>query len=606
MHRLARLARSDMGTLALWAVTAALAVVAALAGWGLVLGLAIVVNYVADARLFQVDERAVQWLNKRQLASAQRAVLRQASAVLGWVVITGPEPWLALLVVGGVLLTHLTHAAYRVLSGRNQRLRRGRLGWANLDVEGRMSGPEILPPTLPPVATVTGPRLALHIDVPLVLGLWAGWTLGSAVPVLVGLALLVAGAAFVGARVLARRRTIHRLPTPAQDNARLLEAVERLAPEVAVYFSGGPDTTYQLNVWLETVDRLHRPTVIILREAHHLEALLPTRTPVLVLPRARDVEAMQVPSLRVALYPTTVIKNNHMIRLRGIRHVFINHGDGDKSVTYSPLHRVFDEIWVAGQAACDRYLRRGEGVRPEQLVTVGRPQLAHIIPRTGPAGAGGRDRPVTVLYAPTWEGNFDGVDYSSVAPMGERIIDTLLGSDVPVRVLFKAHPATGTRLPRAAAAREAIEERLRAGGGRHEVVGTAPDALYTAFNEADLLIADISSVVADFLASRKPYLVTNPRDLDVAEYHRDFPSTAAAGVIARDCADLASALADAVGADTNRGRREELATYFLGAPVADPIEHFADEVDRACERATEALERSALRAQENATEESTR
>ena len=211
-----------------------------------------------------------------------------------------------------------------------------------------------------------------------------------------------------------------------------------------------------------------------------------------------------------------------------------------------------------------------------------------------------------MLYAPTWEGNFDGVDYSSVAPMGERIIDTLLASDVPVRVLFKAHPATGTRLPGAAAAREAIEHRLRASGGRHEVVGTAPDALYTAFNEADLLIADISSVVADFLASRKPYLVTNPRDLDVGEYHRDFPSTAAAGLISRDCSNLASALADAVGADTNRDRREELATYFLGAPVADPIEHFAVEVDRACERADEALERSALRAQENATEESTR
>ena len=92
MHRLARLARSDMGTLALWAVTAALAVVAALAGWGLVLALAIAVNYAADARLFQVDERALQWLNKRQLASAQRAFLRQASAVLGWAVITGPEP----------------------------------------------------------------------------------------------------------------------------------------------------------------------------------------------------------------------------------------------------------------------------------------------------------------------------------------------------------------------------------------------------------------------------------------------------------------------------------------------------------------------------------
>jgi CDP-glycerol glycerophosphotransferase (TagB/SpsB family) len=208
-----------------------------------------------------------------------------------------------------------------------------------------------------------------------------------------------------------------------------------------------------------------------------------------------------------------------------------------------------------------------------------------------------------VLYAPTWEGNFDGVDYSSVAPMGERIVDTLLRSELPVRVLFKAHPATGTRLPRAAAAREAIEQRLRSSGGRHQVVGTEPDSLYNAFNEADVLVADISSVVADFLASRKPYLVTNPRDTAVADYHRDFPSTAGGAVIARDCADLAAALADAVGPDVNRARREELATYFLGDPVADPVEHFADEVDRACERAQAALARSADHAQLLATDD---
>jgi hypothetical protein len=603
MHRLARLLRSDRGALALWALSTAVALAAALAGQGLVLGLALVVSYVADARLFLDQGEVLQWLNRRQLATAQRALLRQLAAVLGWVALARPDAWLAAAVVAGLAATHLAHAAYRVLSGRNARLRRGRLGWANLDVGGQTSGPEVLPPTLPPVATITGPRVALHTDVPLLAGLWLGWTLGSDLPVLLGLALLVAGVAFVAFRVVARRRTILALPTPEEDNARLLEAVRELAPEVAVYFSGGPGTTYQLNVWLETIDRLHRPAVIILREFLHLEELLPTSTPVLVLPKARDVEFMQVPSITVALYPTTVIKNNHMIRLRGIRHVFINHGDGDKAVTYSPLHRVFDEIWVAGQAACDRYLRRGEGVRPEQLVTVGRPQLAHIEARPGPVPAPSDERPVTVLYAPTWEGNFDGVDYSSVAPMGERLVDGLLTADVPVRVLFKAHPATGTRLPRAAAARAAIEDRLRAAGGGHEVVGTEPDALYRAFNEADLLVADISSVVADFLASRKPYLVTNPRDVAEADFHRDFPSTAGAGIIARDCSNLASALHDALGADVLRERREELATYFLGAPVADPVEHFADEVDRACERAEQALERSARAAAELAAEE---
>jgi hypothetical protein len=220
----------------------------------------------------------------------------------------------------------------------------------------------------------------------------------------------------------------------------LLKALRAYAPEVVVYFSGPPTTTYQLNVWLETIDRISRPTLIIIRERQHLEELLPTTRPIVVLPRAQDVEDFQLASMRVALYPTTVIRNNHMIRLPGIRHIFINHGDGDKAVTYSPLHRVFDEIWVAGQAAVDRYLTRGEGVRTDQLVKVGRPQLGYIRRGTGrvPGAL------VTVLYAPTWEGNFVGVDYSSVAPMGvplgvpsdccsSRILRPALGSGPPVR-----------------------------------------------------------------------------------------------------------------------------------------------------------------------------
>jgi hypothetical protein len=288
----------------------------------------------------------------------------------------------------------------------------------------------------------------------------------------------------------------------------------------------------------------------------------------------------------VALYPTTVIKNNHMIRLGGIRHVFINHGDGDKTVTFSSLHRVFDEIWVAGQAACDRYLTRGEGFRAAQLVTVGRPQLAHIQPGgvEATAAAGGRR---TVLYAPTWEGNFDDVDYSSVAPMGELLVDTLLDPALGVRVLFKAHPATGSRLAKAAEVRAHVERRIREAGGDHEVVGSAPNALYDSFNEADVLVSDISSVVADFLASRKPYLVTNPRRRPMDIFHRDFPSTTGGAVVPPDAAVLRAALVDALGEDRLRPRREELATYFLGEPVADPVGRFTAEVDAALTRAPE-------------------
>jgi len=561
------------------AVSALVIVASAVAGSELLLSAGLLLGYFADSLLYTRDRRLAAWLGPRQLASAGRALFRESFALLGWVVAMQPPAWAIMLSLAAVGLVHLTHGGYRLVATRIRRLRYGRLKWANLDVNGLTQSAPPLPPTMPVLGSIAGPRFILHLDVLLLLGFLVSWATGSTMPLVISVVLMTAAFGWVAWRVLGRYRLVRALPTPVRENASLRAALEVLAPEVAVYFSGGRGTTYQLNVWLETIDRLHRPAVIILRQDLHLPKLLPTRTPIIVLPRARDVEEYQLPSLRVALYPTTVIKNNHMIRLRGMRHVFINHGDGDKSVTYSPLHRVFDEIWVAGEAACDRYLRHGEGIRREQLVKVGRPQLAHIRSLSATERAERADR-LTVLYAPTWEGNFDGVDYSSVAPMGEAIIETLLQSSRPVRILFKSHPATGSRLPSAAAALARMEARLREVSGEHVVVDSGPDALYDAFNEADVLIADISSVVADFLASRKPYLVTNPRAVPEQEFRAEFPSVAGGGIVQPGAANLTELLEDAAGPDSLGAQRAELATYFLGTPRADPFEHFADEVDR--------------------------
>jgi hypothetical protein len=571
----------------LWALGVAFALAATFARQGELVAVGLVASYAGDVLLHAGDPRIPQWFGERDLAAAHRAMLREAVAVFAWILIAAPSPSLVVLVVVAVLAVHAGHLGYRLITGQHAELRRGRLGWANLDVDGVTDGPVRLDPILPSIGPVRGRRVLLLSDVPIVVGLAVGWSGGGPWPVVVGAAATVV--LVLGCVALAQRRStlVRRLPTAATENARLREAVERLAPEVVVYFSGPVGTTYQLNVWLETLARLRRPPLLLIRERHHLDDLGATELPIVIAPSATNVEFIHTDSVLVALYPTTVIRNNHMIRTPGIRHVFINHGDGDKAVTFSPLHRVFDEIWVAGQAACDRYLLRGEGVREDQLVVVGRPQLAHIEPPR-PLDL---TRPVTVLYAPTWEGNFDNVDYSSVARMGERLVDALLRMQPTVRLLVKMHPATGNRSPAAAGARTAIEARVRA-SANGEVVDSSPDALYRAFNEADVLVADVSSVVADFLASRKPYVMTNPRDVPVDVLHREFPSTSGAAVVGGDGTGVVEAVRSATGPDPLAQRRDALATYFLGQPVADPVERFAVEVDAACVRARSRHERA--------------
>lgn len=572
--------RAEPWVVALMSLSGLLMLVSVPFGWGIALVVALVGNYAAELLLYVAAPARAKWMGRRHLGSGARAAFRQTFAVVGWIMIAEPQSAVVAVVAATIAFGHATHFTYRVLASRNQANRAGRLRWVNLEVNGVTEGPPLLPLTLPRIIGVTGPRLVLMTDVLLLVALGVGGVLGSAWPVIVGCVAQAGACLWALILGIRRNRLIQRLPSPEEENAQLLTALAATNPEVAVYFSGGKGTTYQLNVWLETFNRLHRPAVIMLREGRHLEQMQPTTIPTVVLPQAQDVERAQFASLKVALYPTTVINNNHMIRLRGLRHIFINHGDGDKAVTYSPLHRVFDEIWVAGQAAVDRYLQRGEGIRADQLRQVGRPQLAGIRPSEGLPTA---DEIVTVLYAPTWEGNFDDVNYSSVAPMGVELIEQLITLPRPVRILFKPHPATGTRLPEAAAARRAIEERL-GGLADHVVVPDEQGALHNAFNECDILISDVSSVVADFLASRKPYLMTNPQQDPVDRFHERFPSTRGGSMLDPDDLRVHELIMDVLASDPLAAKRQELATYFLGEHRDDPIEHFADDVDDACAR----------------------
>ena len=60
--------------------------------------------------------------------------------------------------------------------------------------------------------------------------------------------------------------------------------------------------------------------------------------------------------------------------------------------------------------------------------------------------------------------------------------------------------------------------------------------IYSCFNQADLLISDVSSVVSDYLASEKPYAVANTSGLSEEEFRAAFPTVRAATVLTPEAA----------------------------------------------------------------------
>jgi hypothetical protein len=500
-------------------------------------------------------------------------------------------------------------------------------------------------------------RKLLHLDLPMHAGLLAGmvtgqWRLtegGYGLSLLLPVLMLIA--------LLGQFRRARRMPR----RERIIEAVNlQLAdyrPQVALYFSFAAvsqDFMYQVNMWIETLEKLHLRPLIILRERGAFRFLSRTHIPVVCVPKADDLAELELPDVRVVLYPGNAGKNVHMLRVAEAKHVFIGHGDSDKLASSNRVSKVFDEIWVAGRAGRDRYQRVRHAISNDAIVEVGRPQLAPIRMYAehtpGPL-------PV-VLYAPTWEGWSDDDCHTSLIPMGVRLVRMLLAQNV--RVIYKPHPLTGRRSARAAAADEAIRDLLRAdnrkrdakataaavaaarpalqdvqarldelsgrnrtgddaeqtrngriatgdgaaqwqalhaewhrifwesrGPARHNVILKSLPTLYECFNQADILISDVSSVVADFVASLKPYVLTNAENLPDEAFRAAYTTAGGAYLLDRECTRLPEIL-DSVRApwyDPMQPHRRALKEYVLGPDTPTSMERFNHAVEALARKA---------------------
>ncbi|MEU2383423.1 hypothetical protein ABZ606_01965 [Streptomyces sp. NPDC012461] len=240
-------------------------------------------------------------------------------------------------------------------------------------------------------------------------------------------------------------------------------------PTVGLYFSGGPSSAYQANMWLEPLAKLDARPVIILRERFMVPKLAPTDIPVVCLPKVSTLMRLEQSTLQVLIHPSNSGKTSQVLRIPTIKHTFVNHGESDKLSSCNPYAKAYDEVWVAGPAARERYALAEVGVEDKDVVEIGRPQLDAVRPYAGPPAG----PYTTVLYAPTWEGWDGNPGNTSVVAAGENLVRALL-ADPGVRLLYKPHPLTGSVDPRAGAADLRIRELIRAANRRRSGPRPAP------------------------------------------------------------------------------------------------------------------------------------
>jgi hypothetical protein len=474
----------------------------------------------------------------------------------------------------------------------------------------------------------------------------------GAIGVGIALVLIGGGTAYLATWLLPKKR--------AKSEQKVMEWLDKwladYRPTVAMYFSGGTTSAYQANMWLSTLSSVDAKPLIVLRERFMVQKIDATDVPVICFPKVTTMFSLENSTLKMMLHPANAAKTSQVLRIPTVKHAFINHGESDKLSSCNPYAKAYDEVWVAGPAARERYALAEVGVEDKDIVEVGRPQLAPIRPYSGaPTGTY-----TTVLYAPTWEGWDGNPGNTSVVLAGENIVKRLL-ADEGVRLLYKPHPMTGSVDPRAGAANQRImamireasalrsgarpdagaaaeltrrtaeldkltstafresademERMLLQGAPRgdreaaiveatlawekaywasfpeweHQIITDARPAIFACFNQADLLISDVSSVVSDWLSSEKPYAVANTSGMSEAAFRAGFP-TVSAGAVLTPKAGGVPALLESVRhpeKDHFTAARAELKEHLLGPSDPPSLARFDAAIDDLCTKADE-------------------
>lgn len=341
----------------------------------------------------------------------------------------------------------------------------------------------------------------------------------------------------------------------------------QIAGEIVVYFADDVSRLYQMEQWLpifETLNERHKILIICRVEPafHALRRM--TSMSMLYLRQLRDLNTvLQGNDFKLALYVNNGSLNFHPLMFSTLLHVHLNHGESDKISMASNQAKAYDQVFVAGQAAVDRYLRNLINFDGGNLVEVGRPQLDVDYPRVLKPSP----RP-TVLYAPTWEGDRDEMNYTSLDRYGVQIVRQLLAAEA-YRVVYKPHPRVADLGASTEEAHNAIVAAIRTSKKsepdvRHTVEMNA--SILSVIQDCDAMVSDVSSVALDFLyqATDKPLFLTDRHDNRPALLNS---SPLAAGAYVIDSETLpkfSTMLADALAVDPQRDERYRMRGYYFG------------------------------------------
>lgn len=358
---------------------------------------------------------------------------------------------------------------------------------------------------------------------------------------------------------------------------------DRSSADVIAYFGETADQLYQLRQWLPALEALNsqRPVALVFRQRGAFDAAKKmTELPsILAVSQPDLVDLYAAQSYRAALYVNNGMRNFQSMAEASIVHVHVDHGESDKKSSISNQLKAYDRVFLAGPAAIDRCERALWQIDRNKLVTVGRPPLdgnfVSVLPH---------DDRRTVVYAPTWQGESEANNFTSVDALGPQIVESLLSANV--RVVYRPHPRVeGTNDTAMSTAGRVIRTMIQDAndeGGAHVV--STESRILDIFEDADVLIADVSSVGLDFLYLHPDKgLILTDRHNDSVRMELNSPLGAGIGTLTLDnVGQLPQMIEESLHDEAQLTSRKRLKKHYFGMNTAgDSTGQFIKAVDDA-------------------------
>jgi hypothetical protein len=352
--------------------------------------------------------------------------------------------------------------------------------------------------------------------------------------------------------------------SPYQDFKFPLFGGVKSTDPVAVYFDGTESQLYQLKQWLAPLEALRIANLRVTIVCRTLDAfnwsVLNTPFTTVYCKTIDDLLRLyQINSFKCILYVNNAHRNfQSLINSRAL-HVHINHGESEKLSTFSNQTKAYDYVLVSGPAALEKYDRNLIKKDLSRYLPIGRPQIEHIAAVPHPFGNNDQTE-LTVLYAPTWEGSHEEMDYSSIITMGSALVHCLL--ETPgYRLIYRPHPNTGMRLAAYRDTNHYITQYVQ-----QHPMGSLQDKcdINALFPHIDIAVFDNSAVAVDYLATKKPMVLTNWLHKDQTRV--DLPTIAQAArlIDPSHLPQLPQLLANDVQHDPFAMPRRQAQAYYLG------------------------------------------